>query len=221
MMKYIITYILFLIPACALSSDINDKNDVRKIALPGTIALTFDDGPNPTFTPQILAILKKYHVKATFFVVGREAESHPELIKMIHDQGHVVAIHSQTHPNLTKISDAQLQNEVEKPREIIINILGAEYAPKCLRYPFNASNQHVRDVIHEHGMIPVTVGRNAYDYKKPGVDKIVSNVLSTIHQQEVIVMHDGFADREQTVAALPKIIEGIQTKKLGFSTICG
>src|SRR3990167_11229763 len=75
----------------------NAEHDLRKTALPGTVALTFDDGPNPTFTPQILAILKKYDIKATFFVVGMNAEKYPDLIKAIHDDGHVIASHSQTH----------------------------------------------------------------------------------------------------------------------------
>jgi peptidoglycan/xylan/chitin deacetylase (PgdA/CDA1 family) len=217
--KILIPIFLLIFSASALASDPGSQNDLRKTALPGTVALTFDDGPNPTFTPQILAILKKYDVKATFFVVGMNAEKYPDLIKAIHDQGHVVASHSQTHPMLTKISEAQLQNEIIKPSEIVNKILGTN--PKCLRYPYGASNLHVREAIRAHGMTPTPMGFNSFDYDRPGVDKIISQVLNNIYSKQVILMHDGFAKREQTVAALPTIIEGIKKKGLGFSTVCG
>src|SRR5690349_16404423 len=93
--------------------------EVQKLPAPGTVALTFDDGPNPVYTRQILAILKKNNIKATFFVVGVNAQKYPDVIKEIHEQGHVIASHSLTHPMLTKISDAQLQKEVEQPVIII------------------------------------------------------------------------------------------------------
>lgn len=193
--------------------------DIRKDPLPGTVALTFDDGPNPTFTPEILAILKKYNIKATFFVVGTNAQKYPDLIKQIHDQGHVVANHTLTHPMLTKLSDAALQKEVEQPAEIIDKIIGMR--PKCLRYPFGASNQHVREVISAHQQVPVAMGFNSYDYKRPGTEKIVSWVLKNVYSKQIILMHDGYDKREQTVAALPQIIDGVKKKGLGFSTICG
>lgn len=222
MLKYIITFFLLLLPLSVLAAEDNSTNsvpDVRKLAEPGTVALTFDDGPNPTFTPQILTILKKYNIKATFFVVGANAKKYPELIKAIHDQGHVIGNHSQTHPMLTKIPEAQLQNEIIKPSEIIVSIIGIK--PKCLRYPFGASNSHVRAEIRSHGMMPLPMGFNSFDYDRPGTEKIITWVLKNAYSKQVILMHDGFAKREQTVAALPVIIEGIQKKGLGFSTICG
>ena len=218
-MKSVIAMIFTLLFSINLyAADKGSENDLRKTALPGTVALTFDDGPDPTFTPQILAILKKYNIKATFFVVGMNAERYPDLIKAIHDQGHIVASHSQTHPMLTKISEAQLQNEISKPSEIVFAIIGQK--PKCLRYPFGASNTHVRTAIREHGMTPTPMGFNSFDYDRPGVDKIASQVLNNLYSKQVILMHDGFAKREQTVAALPIIIEGIKKKGLGFSTVC-
>src|SRR5687768_7615327 len=103
-MNKLIAYILFLFLLTISHILYADNLSVRKTPLAGTIALTFDDGPSPIYTPQILAILKKYNIKATFFVVGANANLYPDMIRKIHADGHVIASHSQTHPMLTKIS---------------------------------------------------------------------------------------------------------------------
>lgn len=199
-------------------ADSNNSNDVRNTPLKGTVALTFDDGPTEKYTPQILAILKKYNIKATFFMVGMNAEAYPDMVKKVLADGHAINSHSQTHPMLTKLSDNKLDIEVREPSEIIYKIIGKK--PVCLRYPFGASNQHVRDVIRKYHMTPTSMGFNSFDYDRPGTDKIVSWVLKNAHPGQVFLFHDGFNNREQTVAALPQIIEGLQKKGLGFSQIC-
>ena len=195
-----------------------DESTVRKTALKGTVALTFDDGPTVKYTPEILAILKKYNIKATFFMVGMNAKAHPEIVKMVLADGHAINNHSMTHPMLTKLNDKQLYIEVTEPQTIINNIIGKK--PVCLRYPYGASNSHVRSVIRANGMVPTPMGWNSFDYDRPGVDKIVSWVMKNAISGQVFLFHDGFDKREQTVAALPQIIEGIKKKGLGFSQIC-
>lgn len=192
---------------------------IETLPAPGTVALTFDDGPSPIYTPQILEILKKYNIKATFFVVGSNAKQYPELVKAIHDAGHPINSHSMTHPMLTKISDKTLQWEIKTPNTIVENIIGIK--PLCLRYPFGASNEHVRSMIRANNMTPVPMGFNSFDYERPGTEKITSWVIKNAHSRQVILLHDGYDKREQTVEALPIIIEGIKKKGLGFSTICG
>jgi len=212
--------LLFTLALCWLScaTYATDISTVRNTAAKGTVALTFDDGPTEKYTPQILAILKQYHIKATFFMVGMNAQAHPDIVKMVLADGHAINSHSMTHPLLTKLSQAALYREVNEPQTIINNIIGKK--PVCLRYPFGASNEHVRAVIRESGMLPTPMGWNSFDYERPGVDKIVSWVLQNAHSGQVFLFHDGFDKREQTVAALPRIIEGIQKKGLGFSQIC-
>lgn len=212
--RFVCTFIICLLAFQAAAAD----KAIRTVGLPGTVALTFDDGPNPIYTPQVLAILKKYHIKATFFMVGMNAKKYPELVKQVLAEGHAINNHSLTHPNLTHLNATELNKEVETPQVIISNIIGKK--PLCLRYPYGASNAHVREVIREHGMVPVPMGFNSFDYDRPGTDKIVSWVLKNIYSKQVVLLHDGFAKREQTVAALPRIIEGIKAKGLGFSQIC-
>lgn len=213
--KWIFAISLLFVSCSALALD---ESTVQTKAAKGTVALTFDDGPTVKYTPQILAILKKYNIKATFFMVGMNAKAHPEIVRMVLADGHAINSHSMTHPMLTKLNDTQLDEEVAGPQRVINSIIGKK--PICLRYPFGASNDHVRSVIRANGMVPTPMGWNSFDYDRPGVDKIVNWVLKNAYSGQVFLFHDGFDKREQTVAALPQIIEGIQKKGLGFSQIC-
>lgn len=219
-MKSLLFSALLLLSFAALAtSESTAKNDaVRTHPLKGTVALTFDDGPTPEFTPQILEILKKYNIKATFFMLGNNAKKYPEVVKQVAAAGEAIDSHSLSHPMLTKLNDTQLRNEVVTPNVIIYKIIGKK--PVCLRYPFGVSNSHVRAFIRSQGMSPVPMGFNSFDYDRPGTDKIVNWVLENARSGQVFLFHDGFAKREQTVAALPRIIEGIRAKGLGFSQIC-
>jgi len=212
-------FALCLFPLTAIAADNTAMMaTVNKMPVPGTVALTFDDGPNPVYTRQILAILKKYNIKATFFMVGTNAKKYPDVVREVYAQGHTIASHTMTHPMLTKISERQLAYEIATPSQIINSIIHTK--PKCLRYPFGDSNTHVREEIRAYGMVPVPMGFNSFDYERPGSEKIASWVLKNIYSRQVILMHDGYDKREQTVAALPQIIEGIKKKGLGFSMIC-
>jgi peptidoglycan-N-acetylglucosamine deacetylase len=214
MLKTLILCTVFVLLPLVAFADSVPANTAKK----GTIALTFDDGPNEIYTQQILAILKKYKVKATFFMVGMNAQKYPEIVKQVLADGHAIGNHSLTHPMLTKLNDAELLKEVVTPQTIISNIIGKK--PICLRYPYGASNEHVRSVIRANGMAPTPMGFNSFDYDRPGTDKIVSWVLKNVRAGQIFLLHDGFAKREQTVAALPQIIEGIQKQGFEFSQIC-
>ena len=213
--KWLVAITIYLL---SLSAFALDESSIQKHASKGTVALTFDDGPTVKYTPEILAILKKYNIKATFFMVGMNAKAHPEIVKKVLADGHAINSHSMTHPMLTKVNDTQLGVEVAGSQAVINNIIGKKIV--CLRYPYGASNEHVRTVIRENNMVPIAMGWNSFDYDRPGVDKIVSWVLKNAHSGQVFLFHDGFDKREQTVAALPQIIEGIKKQGLGFSQIC-
>lgn len=193
-------------------------SNVRTKALPGTVALTFDDGPSPIYTPQILKILKENGVHATFFVVAGNAKAHPELLKEIVANGNAVGNHSMTHPMLTRMSNKQLQYQIVKSKEIIQKIIGKP--PVCFRPPFGVTNKHIKSIIQANNMVQVPIGYNTFDYNSPGVQKIVNAVLQHAHSGQVFLLHDGYKHRQQTVQALPEIIKGIRAKGLGFSVIC-
>jgi len=185
---------------------------------PGTVVLTFDDGPNPIYTPQIIDILNKYHIHAVFFVMGGFAKMYPNLLKLINDNGDVVANHTMTHPMLTKISPKNYEYQILGVNKIVEKAIGK--TPLCVRPPFGMVNNQVREYIRSQGMQVIMWDWNSFDYNKPGVDKIVSNVLNNTRSGYDILLHDGPKAREQTVAALPLIIEGLKKKGLGFDLIC-
>lgn len=217
MKNVLLAFILFFFAAPVFAATLS-HDTIRTKALPGTVTLSFDDGPSPIYTPQILAVLKQYHVKATFFVMGALAEKYPYLIREIAADGHVVSIHTQTHPMLTKLSNAKLYDEVVQPRDIVTKILG--YAPMCLRPPYGVSNTRVRNYIRSKDLIPVPMGFNSFDYERGGVQKIAHWVIKNARSGMVVLLHDGYSKREETVEALPLIIQGIRKKGLGFSVIC-
>lgn len=207
--------------ALALSFSINAWSaDLSKVPVKpqqGTVTLTFDDGPSPIFTPQVLNILKRYNVHATFFVMGPLAKKYPDLIKEMIANGNTVASHTISHPILTKLSNQQLQHEIGDSKKMIDAVIGKNIV--CLRPPFFATNAHVRDVIQNNNMIQI-LGFMTEDYKNQGSEWLVNNVLTHVHSGSILVLHDGYRGRAQTVAALPAIIEGIKKKGLGFSVIC-
>ncbi|MDQ2995238.1 MAG: polysaccharide deacetylase family protein [Pseudomonadota bacterium] len=186
--------------------------------LDGTVALTFDDGPSPTDTPKVLAILKKYNVKATFFVMGYAAKKHPELIKQILAEGHTLGLHSMSHPDLTKSTDTELQFEVVEPKNILKSIIGKDAV--CVRPPYGAIDERVAEYIESQKMAPIMLGLNSFDFERLPAKKIAAWVIKKIQPGMMVLMHDGASDRDQTVVALPLIIEGIQRKGIGFSAIC-
>ena len=187
---------------------------------PGTVALTFDDGPNPNSTPKILEILRKYHVHATFFIIGKYAKKYPNLVKEIAKDGNVVASHSMTHPSFIGLSQDKLQYEVVTSKALLQRLTGVPV--KCIRPPFNGSNDKIDEYINEQGMAVAPPGLNSFDYEQPGAERIAQCIVYYVRSGYIISLHDGPMEqnRNQMVKALPKIIEGIKKKGLGFSTIC-
>jgi peptidoglycan/xylan/chitin deacetylase (PgdA/CDA1 family) len=189
-------------------------------ALPGPVAaLTFDDGPNPIYTPQILAELASAGVPATFFTVGYEGASRPDLLQAEARAGDSVEDHTWDHPDLTRLSTAEVASELGRTADLIQQATGVR--PRCFRPPYEATNGTVTSVAASLGLAQVLWNVDPTDWKRRGVDAIVSNVLTHATGEDVvIIMHDGGGDRSQTVAALPAIIAGLRSRGYHFSRLC-
>ena len=178
------------------------------------VALTFDDGPHPKFTPQILAVLKKYDVKATFFVVGKMAERYPQLVKAEAAAGHDVGNHTYDHVNLTKVPVPTVATEWLKCNQTIESILGKP--PVFARPPGGDYDKEVIKAAAASGLTTVLWTDDPGDYAKPGDRTIENRVLQRMDNGGIILIHDGI---QQTIDVLPQIIEHLQKRGFRFVTM--
>jgi peptidoglycan/xylan/chitin deacetylase (PgdA/CDA1 family) len=182
---------------------------------PGELALTFDDGPNPTWTPRLLYLLAGHGVKATFFVLGKHAEAEPALVRRIVAEGHLVGSHSWSHPNLAFTAASRVREEMIRSKQALEDISGAPV--KFFRPPFGARRPVVLRTARELGMTPVLWNAMTSDWREPSAQKIAARLWRKIDKLERqgtaanIVLHDGShrdaaADRRPSVAAVELLI---------------
>ena len=181
------------------------------------IALTFDDGPNPPYTSQILNILRRFHINATFFDIGRQVVVFPNLVQMESINGNFVENHTWAHPNLPDLSVPSVQWQISTTSSAIERITGIR--PTLLRPPYGAFNLTTLAVINTFGLTTITWNIDPQDWSRPGTTTIVNRVLTNVSNGAIILMHDGGGDRSETVAALPTIIETLLNKGYKFVTI--
>ncbi|HZO89829.1 MAG TPA: polysaccharide deacetylase family protein [Chthonomonadaceae bacterium] len=199
------------------------------------IVLTFDDGPDPLYTPQILDILKRYHVPAVFFVVGENAEANPDLVRRMWDEGHEIGNHSYTHPDLFRVSPERQRIELTLTQRVIQSITG--HSTLLFRPPYGGDTEpqtgaEVVPMLRAADLNYITVGEKndpqdwrlyftkpgteAIDHKRPRTaDDIVKSVVVNRDFGSVVLLHDGGGDRTLTIEALPQIIT--QLRRLGYT----
>ncbi|AEE96471.1 polysaccharide deacetylase family protein [Mahella australiensis] len=173
-------------------------------------ALTFDDGPDGRFTPQILDILKKYNVKATFFVIGRNAEKYPEVLKRTSDEGHVIGNHSWDHKDFTKLTDNDLYEEIHKTETLLDRQLGS-HSP-LIRMPYGAFNDNIVNTIAALGYYNIYWSVDTEDWSGISPPAIKKNIRSELRPSAILLMHSSGQSKaiSNTVKVLPEIIEMLQ-----------
>jgi peptidoglycan/xylan/chitin deacetylase (PgdA/CDA1 family) len=162
--------------------------------------LTFDDGPNPEYTPHILDTLARYDVRAMFFVCGECVVDNRELVARMADEGHVVGNHTWTHPLLTTLNRKQIRSEMKRTSDVIEDAYGER--PQWFRAPYGAWNRTVFRLGAEMGMEPLAWTVDTTDWMMPGVRTIVRRVEADAAPGAVVLSHDAGGDRSQTVRAL-------------------
>jgi peptidoglycan/xylan/chitin deacetylase (PgdA/CDA1 family) len=185
---------------------------------PNEVALTFDDGPWPSQTPQVLAILKKFKVKATFFVVGYLAQRYPDIIRAEVNAGMMIGDHTWDHPNspFRDLPSKTMLDEIARNSRYLTSI---GIKPIVFRPPGGSYSDAVISGALKFGMRTVIWSIDPKDWTRPTKDEIVQRVLSQVRPGSIILMHDGGGDRSATIAALPEIIQGIRKMGLGFATL--
>jgi peptidoglycan/xylan/chitin deacetylase (PgdA/CDA1 family) len=181
------------------------------------VALTFDDGPNEPYTGQILDILKARGVKATFFVIGENAERFPDAVRREIAEGMEVGNHTMNHPYLIKERKREMFWQISETQDLLREITGV--TPKWFRPPHGFRDPRVFRVTERLDLNVVEWSNMPRDWTRPGTDVIVSRVLNHLKGGDIILLHDGAnltpgGDRSQTVAALPLILDGIEARGL-------
>jgi len=177
------------------------------------IALTFDDGPNATLTPKLLDLLAAKHLKATFFVVGQNAADHPEILKRAVREGHEIANHSWSHPNLAKMSDEAVRRELQKTDDAISAAIGKR--PTLLRPPYGSITAHQKKWIHEEfGYRIIIWDVDPLDWKRPGPSVVTARILKETHAGSIVLSHD---IHPPTIEAMPATFD--QLIKKGFKSV--
>ncbi|MEU0224710.1 polysaccharide deacetylase family protein [Streptomyces sp. NPDC006284] len=173
---------------------------LRVSGLGRTMMLTFDDGPDPRYTPDILDTLAKYDVRATFFVCGEMADHHRGLLSRMADEGHVVGNHTWSHPLLTRLTRRRIRSEMERTSEVVERACGEP--PRWFRAPYGAWNRAAFQLGAELGMEPLAWTVDTLDWTTPGTGTIVERVEDGAAPGVVVLSHDAGGDRSQTVRAL-------------------
>jgi peptidoglycan-N-acetylglucosamine deacetylase len=179
------------------------------------IAMTFDDGPSAENTPRLLEMLKQRNIKATFFLIGQNVASNPDIVRRILAEGHEIGNHSWTHPQLSKLSDDRVTAEITKTQDAIKDVSG--FTPTLLRPPYGAITTRQRDWIEsQFGLNIILWSVDPFDWKRPGVSVITQRILTQVHPGAIILSHD---IHKQTVDAMPATLDGLAAKGYKFATV--
>ena len=213
--KKLDTKIIFVLPkqkkAIATYAAASLCGCVKTIEKPA-VALTFDDGPNIKWTHQVLDLLKKYHIKATFFVIGENIGPHQDILKRIAKEGHVIGVHTFTHPDLTKLSDEKVKEEITKTIDAIHKVL-PDYKIKFMRPPYGSMNEKIKKIILSLGLKPILWSASGNDYLAISTaEYIKKNIDSELEKYNggIVLLHDGGGDFEDGIPVNKKFRDGKQ-----------
>ena len=196
----------------------------RRGAVDHKIALTFDDGPDPVYTPLILKALSVAKVPATFFIIGSNAQMHPELLRQMISEGHEIGNHTFTHPNISSISPRQFQFELSATQHLLASEVGRHSILFRPPYAIDAEPETIDQVrplefAAKEGYVSVGMQIDPNDWQRPGTDEIVKRVIDAAERGEgnIVLLHDSGGDRTQTIEAIPRIVE--ELRKRGFEFV--
>lgn len=182
------------------------------------VAFTFDDGPNPFYTPQVLEIFEKVSGHATFFMIGEQMVKSPEVVNQVIERGHEIGNHTYTHSNLTELNADDCYKEIESTDQLITKLTGQK--PKLLRPPFLSFNQEVGHVVERFDYHAISaLNTDATDWEQPGVEHIFTKSLAHVDNGSILIFHDGFGDRSQTIEAVRQLVTRLSEQGYELVTV--
>ena len=186
-------------------------DDGRKV-----IALTIDDGPSPVYTPQILRLLDKYQVAATFSMIGLQVDAHRGVAREVAAAGHMIANHTWSHIDLAALRPAAIADQINRATGAIHAVTGR--VPTLFRAPYGAWSPAVLERCVQARMTPLDWSVDPRDWSRPGVASIVGNIMRNTRTGSIILEHDGGGNRSQTVAALKIVLPRLLAAGYHFTT---
>ncbi|MDN4070539.1 polysaccharide deacetylase family protein [Paenibacillus vini] len=182
------------------------------------VAFTFDDGPHPLYTRQLLDIFRKANGKATFFMIGQEIDAFEDIAAEVHQAGHEIANHTYSHPDLTKLALEEARAEIQQADERIRQITGQPVL--SFRPPYFGVNEDILSLAAEFGYTSIgTVNGEAKDWEQPGVEFILDHTRPTIENGSIFMFHDGYGERAQTIEAVQVLLEELAAEGYRFLTV--
>ena len=181
----------------------------------GVVYLTFDDGPHPTYTPQVLDILARRGARATFFVLGSLAEARPELMARIVAEGHTVANHAWNHENLAGLPRSSFDDTIGRTQAVL-----SDRATPCLRPPYGSIDAFTREWAMALGLDLVLWTVDTNDWRRPGAQVIADRIVRGATDEAIVLMHDGGGNRTQTVEGLELALDRLSGRGLRFEPVC-
>jgi len=202
--------------AAGVKSNTDTINSGTPTSIEGVpqIALTFDDGPHPTLTPILLDILARNNARATFYVVGSRVTNHPEIVGRMSKEGHEIGNHTYSHPDLRSLSARQIQSELDKTENAVIQAAGI--APYSTRPPYGGLNRKVINAIPSKARPIVLWTVDPLDWKKPGVNEVARRLLKDAKPGAILLCHD---IHEDTVNAMKIVIPQLIQKGYKLVTV--
>ncbi len=183
---------------------------------PKAIALTIDDGPSPVYTPQVLRLLEKYQVTATFSMIGRQVDAYPGVARDVSAAGHTIANHTWSHIDLASLRPAAVADQMNRATGAIHKVTGR--VPTLFRAPYGYWSPAVLQHCVQTGMTPLDWSVDPRDWSRPGVASIVGNIMRNTRTGSIILEHDGGGNRSETVAALKIVLPRLLAAGYRFRT---
>lgn len=182
------------------------------------VAFTFDDGPHPVYTPQLLDIFQRAGGKATFYMIGEHIDANPATAAAVHAGGHEIGNHTFTHPKLTQLAPDAARAELVQTDERIRIITGAPV--RTFRPPFLDVNDEILVLADALGYRSIgAVNLETRDWEQPGIDHIVEKTRDAVRSGSILVLHDGFGDRSQSVEAVRILVAELAAQNYRFVTV--
>lgn len=179
------------------------------------VYLTFDDGPSPEYTPQVLDVLARHDARATFFVVGSLAQAYPDIIQRIAAEGHTIANHTWKHEDLAGLSRAAFDETISRTQAVL-----GDLAAPCLRPPYGSMDAFTREWASDHGLSLLTWDASPQDWLRPPAEEIADYIVQWARPGVVLLMHDGGGDRSTTVQGLDMALERLADRGLRYEPVC-